>query len=81
MATKTAPPAASRFPHALRLPGGTSLTLRLMAAGDRDDVLEFARSLPSQDTLFLRMDIADPLVVDEWIKNIASGRTTTACTA
>src|SRR5438067_1190134 len=74
MATKTAPSAATRFPHPLRLPGGSSLTLRLMDGADRDEVLEFARSLPAQDTLFLRMDIADPLVVDEWIKNIGAGR-------
>ena len=77
MATKTASPVSTRFPHALRLPGGASLTLRLMGAADRDDVLEFARALSPQDTLFLRMDISDPLVVDEWIKNIAAGRTTT----
>src|SRR5438067_10497000 len=77
MATKTAPPVSTGFPHPLRLPCGASLTLQLMAAGDRDDVLEFARALSPQDTLFLRMDIADPLIVDDWIKNIAAGRTTT----
>ena len=36
-----------------------------MTAADRDAMLAFARSLPQEDLLFLRVDITDPAVVDE----------------
>ena len=56
---------------------GTQVTFRLMVAGDRDALLVFARSLPDDDLMFLRTDITQPPVVDEWIRNIASDRTIT----
>ena len=51
--------------------------MRLMTAADRDVMLAFARSLPQEDLLFLRVDITDPAVVDEWIRNIEAGLSTT----
>jgi RimJ/RimL family protein N-acetyltransferase len=53
------------------------VTFRLMEASDRDGVLAFARSLPDHDLLYLRLDITDPEVVDEWVENIDKGRTIT----
>jgi RimJ/RimL family protein N-acetyltransferase len=61
----------------VQLPGGKQLEFRLMDASHRDALVEFARGLPKQDILFLRMDITDRRRVDEWLKNIEAGRTVT----
>jgi RimJ/RimL family protein N-acetyltransferase len=63
----------ARYPHAATLPDGTVVDVRQMSALDRDAMLAFARSLPQEDLLFLRVDITDPGVVDNWIRNIESG--------
>ncbi len=39
--------------------------------------MQFARALPPDDLLFLRTDITDPAIVDEWIKLIEKGSTVT----
>jgi len=67
----------AQYPRTINLPDGQSVQVRLMTATDRDAVLTFARSLPQEDLLFLRIDITDPVVVDEWIRNIEGGLTTT----
>jgi L-amino acid N-acyltransferase YncA len=70
-------------PQFLRLkPGGGSpqihqIPLRLMGAGDKAKILEFAQGLPKEDLLFLRSDITDPATVDDWIKGIEQGATVT----
>lgn len=58
------------YPRAVQLKDGSSTSLRLMTAGDRDALLGFARALPADDLLFLRSDITDPDVVDEWVRNL-----------
>jgi RimJ/RimL family protein N-acetyltransferase len=67
---------ARRYPRELSL-GEETLSLRLMEPSDRDAVLEFARSLPHDDLLFLRLDITKPDGADEWVRNVESGRTIT----
>jgi RimJ/RimL family protein N-acetyltransferase len=57
--------------------GDLVVTLRLMSAADRDGILSFARALPHDDLLFLRIDITSPAGVDEWLDNIHDGRTIT----
>ena len=57
--------------------GDKTITLRLMRADDRDAILAFARSLPPDDLLFLRLDITRPEAVDEWVANVEAGRTHT----
>jgi hypothetical protein len=70
-------------PQFLRLRPGASppttrlIPLRLMGAGDKAKILEFARGLPEEDLLFLRNDITDPVAVDDWIKGIDQGTTVT----
>jgi L-amino acid N-acyltransferase YncA len=54
--------------------GGHALTLRLLAAGDREAVLAFAQALPEHDLLFLRRDITRPDNVDAWLSDIEEGR-------
>lgn len=61
------------FPQKVKLPDKSEVEVRLMTAGDRDEILKFARSLPEEDLMFLRLDLTDPAVVDEWITNLESG--------
>ncbi len=56
---------------------GVEITFRLMEPSDRDHIVAFARALPEHDLLFLRIDITDPKVVDEWVENIRKGHTIT----
>jgi L-amino acid N-acyltransferase YncA len=65
------------YPRAVTLDDKTAISLRLMTASDADRIMAFARALPEQDLLFLRVDITDPKVVGQWVQNIASERTVT----
>ncbi len=67
----------SGYPKSAKLDDGSMATLRLMTGSDRDVVLKFARSLPEDDLLYLRVDITDPKVVDEWVSNLENHRTVT----
>jgi L-amino acid N-acyltransferase YncA len=67
----------ARYPKTTTLPDGVTVEIRQMDRRDREAVLMFARSLPVEDLLFLRVDITDPAVVDEWFQNIESGGSTT----
>ena len=65
------------YPRTIYLGNGTAMTLRLMSGADVDSLVSFARSLPVDDLLFLRMDITDPRVVQQWAANIETGRSVT----
>jgi len=43
---------------------GVRLTFRLMEPSDREAILDFARTLPNDDLMFLRTDITQPQTVD-----------------
>jgi L-amino acid N-acyltransferase YncA len=75
MATKSKP--ASHYPKKVKLRDGREVTLRLMDASDKSRILDFARSLPEDDLLFLRTDITDPAVIDAWVDNLKKGNTVT----
>jgi L-amino acid N-acyltransferase YncA len=64
-------------PHEIVLPNGRVVGLRLMEAADRERILSFARSLPPDDLLFLRTDITEPAIVDQWIVDLARGNSIT----
>ncbi len=66
---------SDQYPQTITL-DGTSVEVRIMTGDDRDAVLEFAKALPEEDLLFLRIDLTDPAVVDEWVANIESGHST-----
>lgn len=61
------------YPKSIKLSDGTSVDIRPMTADDRDAALAFARGLPEEDLLFLRVDLTDPDVVDDWIANLENG--------
>jgi len=67
---------ASNYPKSVTLPDGATVEIRLMSADDRDAILSFAQALPQEDLLFLRLDITQPEVIDDWVSNIATGYTT-----
>ncbi|MEQ8858060.1 MAG: GNAT family N-acetyltransferase [Pseudomonadales bacterium] len=68
---------AEQYPKSVTLPEGPTVELRLMTAADRDAVLAFARNLPQEDLLFLRVDLTQPAVVDDWIRNVQAAFSTT----
>ncbi len=65
------------YPKELALANGKRALLRFMAPGDEQLVLSFARALPPDDLLFLRTDITDSAIVDQWVRNIEQGSTVT----
>ncbi|MEW6642151.1 MAG: GNAT family N-acetyltransferase [Pseudomonadota bacterium] len=60
------------YPRSVVLDGDT-FTLRLMAPGDEDAILQFAHGLPEHDLLFLPRDISEPRVVKAWMSEIGRG--------
>src|SRR6202035_6001558 len=65
------------YPREVKLRDGRNVSLRLMEAGDKHRILNFASSLPPDDLLFLRTDITDPKTIDEWVRSIEAGTTIT----
>ena len=54
--------------------GGDVVDLRFMTGYDRAAMLDFARSLPPHDLLFLRRDITQPDVIEDWARDIQEDR-------
>jgi L-amino acid N-acyltransferase YncA len=77
--TGVAPPGPQflRFRPSGQAEGHQPLSVRLMSASDKAAMLEFARSLPQEDLLFLHTDITDPSSEEEWVANIEKGATVT----
>ena len=67
----------NQYPRTVKLPEGSEVEIRLMNTSDRDAVLKFARKLPEEDLLFLRVDLTEERVVDDWIRNVETGHSTT----
>jgi N-acetylglutamate synthase-like GNAT family acetyltransferase len=57
--------------------GSRSVTFRLMHADDKQAIIDLAMRQSERDRAFLRTDVTNPAVVDEWIANIHRGRTVT----
>jgi L-amino acid N-acyltransferase YncA len=74
---KQEPVESPGYARELKLSDGRRVSLRLMEAADKQNVLSFARSLPPDDLLFLRTDITEPALIDEWIGNLEKGTTVT----
>ena len=64
---------AENYPKSVRLPEGSKVEFRLMQLADRDAILAFARNLPQEDLLFLRVDLTEEAVVDDWMRNLGTG--------
>jgi L-amino acid N-acyltransferase YncA len=68
---------SSGYARELKLSDGRRVSLRLMEAADKQKILSFAQSLPPDDLLFLRTDITEPALVNEWVGNLEKGATVT----
>ena len=66
------PREALSLPRTVTLQGVT-LTLRSMTQSDGPLILQFGRSLPQHDLLFLRRDITQPGPVEAWLRDAAAG--------
>lgn len=75
--TEASTPILGSYPREVKVGDNRTVSLRLMEKSDRDRIVDFARALPPDDLLFLRRDITDPEVVDEWVQDIERGRTVT----
>jgi len=58
------------FPKRITLRDGHALTLRLMNRDDQYALYEFFNSLPSEDRRYLRNDVTDRKVIENWVRNL-----------
>jgi L-amino acid N-acyltransferase YncA len=67
-----------QYPKKLRLSDSRPFTIRLMEPSEADEsaISNFAKRLSEDDLLYLRTDITDPAVISQWLRNLASGHTT-----
>ena len=52
------------------LKDGTRVILRPLAKEDREKLLDFFRRVNEQDLMFLRSDVRDPAVIEDWVSHI-----------
>jgi L-amino acid N-acyltransferase YncA len=61
----------SGYPKTAKLKDGTLVTLRPMVAGDLDALHEFfSKDVPEEDRQFLKDDVADRKVIENWVEKL-----------
>lgn len=63
------------YPKELKLRDGTQVILRPMKKGDGEKLLEFFNNLQPRAKLFLKDDVSDPKVIQDWEDNLDFSRT------
>ncbi len=58
------------FPKTWVLGDGTKVTVRPMVKGDRDRLALFFKHVPEEDLRFLKDDVKDIRVIDQWSQNV-----------
>jgi RimJ/RimL family protein N-acetyltransferase len=58
------------YPEETRLKDGTPITLRPIEEGDFQGLVSFFQSLPEEDRLYLKEDVADTKVIRKWVDHI-----------
>jgi L-amino acid N-acyltransferase YncA len=58
------------FPKMITLRDGNVLTLRLMNRDDQFGLYEFFMSLPFEDRRYLRNDVTDRKVIENWVRSL-----------
>ncbi len=61
------------FPQTVSLRDGTSVTVRPLTAADAKALLEFYRSLPEEDRLYLKDDVTKPDWLRRFVAAVESG--------
>ena len=67
----------ANYPREVTLADDQPIQLQLMGERDVDAVLAFARTLPPDDLMYLRLNITEPAVVQNWVNSIKAQRTVT----
>src|SRR5262249_51754977 len=75
--TETSTKIHRQYPRVIKLRDGAETSLRVLNTADVDAILAFARELPEDDLLFLRIDITDPAVVRRWVESQNANRSFT----
>lgn len=60
----------SEYPKKFRLKDNLEVTLRQMIKEDEAGLLEFFRTLPETDRMYLRDDVSKPETVKKWVENL-----------
>ena len=58
------------FPKQVKLEDGQRIIIRPLIPQDESALIEFFRSIPEEDLLYLRDDIKDHEVIKHWCKNV-----------
>ncbi len=58
------------YPRDIALKDGRIVTIRPMNKDDGDKLLEFFRSLPEEERMFLRDDVVDPALIQKWVEEM-----------
>jgi L-amino acid N-acyltransferase YncA len=58
------------FPKTWDLEDGTSITVRPMEKQDRDKLALFFKRIPDEELRFLKDDVTDMRIIDEWVQNV-----------
>ena len=59
-----------QFPTTETLPGGKEIEIRTLRPDDKDRLWAFFSAIPEHDKLYLKEDLSDPAIAEEWSKNI-----------
>ena len=70
---RSAPSAPGTFPRALSLAHGVTVNVRLAGPGDEHALLDFYRTLPLEDRLFLKDDVTTDGWATRFMRRIACG--------
>lgn len=63
-------PALTEFPKEVALDDGTVVVVRPLRSDDGPALLAFFSELPEEDRYWLKEDVADPGVIDRWVKEL-----------
>ncbi len=64
-----------RYPFTFELRDGTGVTLRPMAKDDAAELAAFFLRIPEEDRFFMKDDVTDPGVIENWANHLDYDRT------
>lgn len=59
-----------RYPKQTKLQDGTRVIVRPLISNDEPALVEFFKSIPPEDLLYLRDNVKDPQVIHQWVTNL-----------
>jgi Acetyltransferases len=66
--------ALDEFPKEVQLKDGLQCHLRPLESTDRQALHEFFLAVPSQERMFIKHQVTDPAVIEDWCQHIDLGR-------